>query len=224
MGAVTVGGRTPRCVQLVADGGWDGFAWEEVRPRQKAEPPPQPGHPPSALLLPPLRPDEQRVTQDDLHFLSDVHDVTGFQCVELRVCDGGARYVGKAFKRPVGPRRTTARQAAADVAAFWRGLYGDRWRGYFAVRMRHPWRLKPDRGGYRVRVWVGGRVEYVGGGRKALGDVYPTPSAALSAYRRWVRSHFGLFAPIAGYYLRAPHPGRCDDRRGRRECRGVLVA
>lgn len=186
-----------RSVQFTLDG--------RCEPAARASPPPPPApapRVPSALLLPRLRAGEEVVTRGDLDHLADVHDPAGFKCVELRPRGCGPRYVGKAFKRPVGPQRETARQAAADVAAFWRGLYGDRWRAYFATRMRHPWELREEPGGFRVVVCVLGKTEYVG--RRQLGDVYPDGESAVRAYRAWVRERFGLFAPVAGYYLRRP--------------------
>lgn len=153
---------------------------------------------------PPLPP-PIRVTRDDLAVIAttDPTSATGYDGVYMRAENHEVRYVGKAFKRPCGPVRTTPRQSAEDIIYWWKRHFGDRWQQFYAARRVRGSAIIPDDCGWRVIVWVMGRMEYVGqDGRKPRGELFATRADAEAGLKRWVKGRFGLFAPASHLVLR----------------------
>lgn len=179
-----------------------GFAERSPRPARRwpTEPPPAP--PPAA----PPGFDPDAVGEADLAVLRTAapDHPSGYEGVHPRPCPtgrlGGGGWVGKAFKRPCGPVRKTPREAARDLAAWWRREYGPGWAGFWRLRKARGYKLLRDGGGVRVMVFVRGRPEYVGRGQR--GTLFADAAAAVAGYRAWVRERFGAFAGAAGLVLR----------------------
>lgn len=158
--------------------------------------------------------DPERVSLDDLAVVRspDPTSLTGYEGVYRR-CEPDrtrTKYVAKAFKRPCGPPRDTPREAACDAVRWWRWHFGAGWRGFFRGRAEPAAVVVRGADGCRVLAYVRGVPEYVGGGRKARGAVFPTAAAARAAYARWVADRLGLLAPVRHLYLRraaVPRPG-----------------
>jgi len=129
-------------------------------------------------------------------------------------------YHAKAFKKRVSPVCNSPREAARYAAAWWKGIYGANWPAIFRGRGERGWVMIRDPNGWRLLVSVAHTPGLLGFHRPGMfyirrdkrgrfasmprGDTpdYTTPGECLQAYNRWAWGTFGLFLPMAGYYLR----------------------
>lgn len=160
---------------------------------------------------------EVRVLQVDLDFIR--HPDPCSESPYLGVVRHRGWWRARAFKQQVGEVQPTARAAAVLLIGWWKAQYGERWREYWAFRQAAGWKVDRCRrtGRCDVRVWlaaVGGESEQVlwlVSGRKkrfALTSTRPLSPAfdgshsARLAFRRWVRSTFGLYAAASQVVIR----------------------
>lgn len=125
---------------------------------------------------------------DPLDALRDPRAPSGFHGVEAH--NQGFRGRIPFLKSPM-PTRPTAREAAADVLAWWEAHFGVRWRRYFAKRSAVPWRPeRTESGRYRLVVLVRGR-EW-----RPTQATFPDRAGVRRHFVRWARQRYGRGAVL----------------------------
>jgi hypothetical protein len=156
-----------------------------------------------------------RVLQDDLDFIRHPDPCSESPYLNVVPHKGGWR--ARAFRKQVGPVEPTPRGAAVHLVSWWKWVYGERWREYWAFRQSSGWQVRRARSGRcDVQVWIAagwGCREQTGWlvpsrGGFTLSPLQPSSPrfagdrSARQAFRRWVKDTFGLYAEFASVIVR----------------------